>query len=278
MENIETTSLQEEPNEMAYPSIAQGWGIFGMFLLLTLAIGVPIGIIKLGLGDFASGPMLLLTYSLPLIILIYIAKLKREKNPLNEKKLHFRFFPMAILPVAILVTYAILVINIEVTSWIPVPEWVMELFREFARDDIWGFLTIAVAAPLLEEALMRGIVLDGMLKNYNPWKAIIWSAILFGVLHLNPWQFISAFLMGVVMGYLYWKTKSLWLCIFIHALNNGTAFFLMQWYPEASGAAEMFGFGAMQRAGIFILAVLIVLVSYNYLEKYFQNLNVHANE
>ena len=273
MEDIESKSLQEEPiKKMAYPSIAQGWGIFGMFLMLTIAVGVPVGIIQFGLGDAASGPLLLIAYSLPLLLLIYIAKSKRKQNSLNEKKLHFKFFPLKLLPVVIIVTYSILIINMEVTSWIPIPDWLMEWLKELSRDDIWGFLIIAVAAPLLEEILMRGIVLDGMLKNYKPWKAIIWSAVLFGALHLNLWQFISAFLMGIVMGYLYWKTKSIWICIIIHALNNGTAFFLMSLYPEASGESNLFGFNMMERAGIFLLAIVVVLTAYNYLEKYFHEL------
>lgn len=268
----------EEPKKMAYPTVAQGWGIIGLFIIVAIGYAMPMEMVKLALGESAQGPMVFSAYVIPLVILIFITRAWWKKNPLNKGTLKLRPFPLTILPAVIIITYAMLLINVEITSWVPVPEWLMEMFKEFARDDIWGFLTIAVAAPLLEEALMRGIVLDGMLKNYKPWKAIVWSAVLFGVLHLNPWQFVSAFLIGLVMGYLYWKTKSLWLCIIIHAVNNGTAFFLMKSHPDASSWTDMFGLGTVERVGIFFLAILTVFGAYKYFESYFKKQEEQSEE
>ena len=81
-------------------------------------------------------------------------------------------------------------------------------------------LATCIMAPLLEEFLCRGMMLRGMLTRMKPWKAIFWSAFLFAVMHLNPWQSIPAFLIGLFLGWVYWRTHSLWATIFLHCLNN----------------------------------------------------------
>ena len=57
-------------------------------------------------------------------------------------------------------------------------------------------------------------------------SSIIISAFLFGFIHLNPWQFLPAFLGGLFFGYLYNISKNIWLCILLHFFNNGMAILL----------------------------------------------------
>jgi fluoride ion exporter CrcB/FEX len=97
---------------------------------------------------------------------------------------------------------------------------------------IIAFITIVLLAHLLEELLFRGIILDGYLKNYSPINSIVVSAFLFALIHGNLAQGIGAFMMGVVAGLLYWRTKSLLLCIALHFSNNFTAFLAMMADPE----------------------------------------------
>lgn len=60
-----------------------------------------------------------------------------------------------------------------------------------------------------------------MLNNkFKPVTAIIVSAFIFGVVHFNPWQFAGALLLGLVLGLVYYKTKSLLMPILLHAFNN----------------------------------------------------------
>ncbi|MCY1632867.1 CPBP family intramembrane glutamic endopeptidase [Marinifilum sp. D737] len=266
------TEKQEavKTEKMAYPSIKQSWGIIGILLLVMIGYSIPVGLIQYVLGDVLQGPMSFVNYVVPLGIMIFIAISFKKKNHKNESAIAFNPFPLVILPMVVIVTLCMLVINIEITSWVPAPEWLMDLFKNMMQDNIWGFVTVAVAAPILEELLMRGIVLDGLLKNYNPWKAIIWSAVFFGIMHFNPWQFVVAFLIGIVMGYLYWKTKSLLLCMIIHAVNNGTAFFLSKSNPDAITWKEMLGLGTLERIGLFFVAILIVWLAYRYFENYFK--------
>jgi membrane protease YdiL (CAAX protease family) len=85
-----------------------------------------------------------------------------------------------------------------------------------------------VAAPVCEELFFRGILLQGLLRNYRPAVAITQSALLFGLVHFNPTQSIVVFFMGLLVGWVYYYTHSLMLCIYLHALNNLLAFSSMQ--------------------------------------------------
>ena len=76
----------------------------------------------------------------------------------------------------------------------------------------------------MEELIFRGIILDGLLRRYSPMKSIIISSVLFGIVHLNPWQFISAFIIGLFSGWVYYRTRKLTLSIIIHFINNLIAF------------------------------------------------------
>lgn len=89
------------------------------------------------------------------------------------------------------------------------------------ENDMWGVLHLTVAAPFFEEILHRGVILGYVLSQKKaPAIAIIISALLFGIMHMNPAQILSATLAGIILGMTYWKTNSLFLPIVIHVLNN----------------------------------------------------------
>ena len=104
---------------------------------------------------------------------------------------------------------------------IPMPDLVRKFMMEmFCKTDIFSFMAIVLVAPLLEELIFRGVILNGFLHNYSPKKAIVISALIFGFVHLNPWQFVGATLLGIFMGWVYYKTHCIWLTIFIHFINT----------------------------------------------------------
>ena len=86
---------------------------------------------------------------------------------------------------------------------------------------VWIVLiSVSVFAPFFEEWLCRGIILRGLLKKVKPTWAIVISAAIFGLIHGNLWQAIPAFLIGVILGYVYYKTGSLKLTMLMHCVNN----------------------------------------------------------
>lgn len=113
-------------------------------------------------------------------------------------------------------------------------EWIPNIMQQ-SFDVIvssWvGILVIAVAGPILEELLFRGAVEKLLLQQYAPGKAILFSALIFGVFHLNPAQIVPAFLMGLMLGWVYYKTASLIPCIVVHIFNNSLSVYLMIHFP-----------------------------------------------
>ncbi|WP_034671244.1 CPBP family intramembrane glutamic endopeptidase [Epilithonimonas caeni] len=96
-----------------------------------------------------------------------------------------------------------------------------EQFEKLAEDPVSLLIMTVILAPILEEILFRGIIMKGMVNNnVKPVTAIVISAFIFGLVHFNPWQFAGAFLLGLVLGLVYYKTKSLLMSILLHAFNN----------------------------------------------------------
>ena len=77
----------------------------------------------------------------------------------------------------------------------------------------------AIVPALCEEYLFRGAILTDLLP-FGKSTAIFASAFLFGLMHQNPLQMLYTVLMGVVIGCVYVKTRSIWACVLLHAMNN----------------------------------------------------------
>ena len=132
-------------------------------------------------------------------------------------------------------TISLSIVIEPVISWWEMPDFIKELFESMMNGNvITTFLTLAIMAPLFEEWLCRGVIMRGLMYNLNPTKAIMWSALIFGVMHMNPWQSVPAFLIGILLGWLYWRTRCIWVPIFVHFINNGSSFLIMIFYPDIS--------------------------------------------
>lgn len=206
------------PQKKAYPTIAQGFGIFGVALLVQMAMFYAFSFLY---NEHKSLGMLVIYTSFMALTILFAWKMS------NRVSLPFGEVPLNILPWIVLLIPALAFLMEPIILALPGAEAFQEMMLSMIGDNmIFAFITVAIAASLLEEVLFRGIILDGFLRNYSPWKAIIWSAFLFGLVHMNPYQFIAAFSIGIIMGWIYWKTGSLWLCILVHFLNNSFGFIL----------------------------------------------------
>lgn len=138
-------------------------------------------------------------------------------------------------------------------------EWLPDLMESTFNDlqSSWlGILCIAVLGPILEELLFRGAITKALLKQYNPAKAIIISALVFGIIHVNPAQVVSAASIGLLLAWIYYKTASLIPCILIHILNNSLSVFLSLKYPEVETTKDLFTNNSTYY--IFILAAFVI--------------------
>ncbi len=98
-----------------------------------------------------------------------------------------------------------------------------ELDRLMSAPWIGPALAVIIA-PLTEEVIFRGLILRGLLGRWKPWTAITVSAALFALMHFNPAQTPVALGLGLLLGWIYVRTRSLGLCMLGHAVNNSASF------------------------------------------------------
>ena len=106
----------------------------------------------------------------------------------------------------------------------PMPQWLKEMMEKMLDAPLWvTLISVSVFAPFFEEWLCRGVIMRGMLHSMHPSMAIIISAAFFAVIHMNPWQALPAFCLGVLFGFVYYRTGSLKLTMVMHCVNNSLA-------------------------------------------------------
>ncbi|WP_455592840.1 CPBP family intramembrane glutamic endopeptidase [Bacteroides sp.] len=155
-------------------------------------------------------------------------------------------------------------------SWLPN---LMEEQFNMLQSGWLGILSITILGPILEELLFRGAVTRILLEKYEPKKAILWSAILFGVFHLNPAQIVGAFFGGLVFAWIYYRTRSLLPCILIHILINSSSVILTLNYPGVDNIIEIVG-ATPYYIMLFIASALFV-VCLNWMKRNTQNSNTN---
>ena len=112
-----------------------------------------------------------------------------------------------------------------------------KVFESLVKEP-WGYVAVGILAPLAEEIVFRGAILrtlQGMMSRKNHWVAIMISAALFGAVHGNAAQFVNALQMGLLLGWMYYRTKSLVPGILMHWVNNTMAYVLSNLLPQSNG-------------------------------------------
>jgi len=223
--------IAEKPNDIQpvkkeYPNLGQAFGLIGILILIMFSVFIILGLLS-SLINYQNKQVINgISYVLSMLAILGIGIGFRRSFKFQLKKVQV---PILLLTIPMIICLDIIVepiINI-----IPMSDFFRNMFNDYITNDLNTFLMIGIAAPLLEELVFRGIILNGFLKQYSPWKSILWSAAIFGIAHLNPWQFIAAFSIGIVIGWLYWKTNSLLPGILVHFTSN-TSSFIMLWFTS----------------------------------------------
>lgn len=190
-------------------------------------------------------------------------------RPTTQKKLSFNFSPtnfytyLLIFPMMI----GMMFIGEFITAQIPTTgpffgeyyEFFERLMGQLTNDPVVMLITAVVMAPIFEEIIFRGIIQKGLInKGVEPWKAILFASIVFGLVHANPWQFVGAVLLGCVLGLVYYKTKSLLLPMLLHAFNNLCSSILI-FYTKSESFADAF---KVSEWGILVIGMILFSLFY----------------
>lgn len=226
------------PLTVSYPeNNKQLLKLFFVLIGYSLLFGIVDALILLSLkplnleSDLLNSLVMLITYSLIFIYTIKYVRKHDEALQSVRKELTGYTFTASTIFVITIATISLAILLDPLTSFIPVPIWFEELMKDMLSKNIFAFVGVAIAAPLFEEWLCRGILLKGLLKRHSPLKAILISSAFFSLMHLNPWQGIPAFFIGLFLGLLYYQSKSIWPGIIAHSVNNAACFFLVHYLP-----------------------------------------------
>lgn len=117
---------------------------------------------------------------------------------------------------------------LELSSILPINLFVASLdFNDYSiatSDSVLSYasvLGICLFAPLAEELVMRGGIEEKLLQwKKNPTIAILLSSFLLAILHFYPSIIVGAFLNGILYGWVYYRTRNIWICFLMHFTNN----------------------------------------------------------
>ena len=102
-----------------------------------------------------------------------------------------------------------------------------EALQTLSQAPVISLFQICILAPIIEEILMRGYLLNGLSSGYGNMVALFVSSLLFALLHFNMVQTLSALICGIVLGLLYLQTGSIFCCILTHAGYNFISYMTM---------------------------------------------------
>jgi membrane protease YdiL (CAAX protease family) len=107
----------------------------------------------------------------------------------------------------------------------PMPEEWMEALVNLMTIDSFGdavllFSSAVLMAGIAEEMLFRGLIQRTLEHYRDPAMGIVLSSVFFALVHFNPWTAIQITLLGLVLGYLTWRTGSIVPAVILHSVNN----------------------------------------------------------
>ena len=146
-----------------------------------------------------------------------------------------------------------------IQHYFPMPdEWAQSIL-ELVRFSSWPQTISILAAGVFfaafsEEMLFRGLVQRSLEMIREPAAAIVSASVLFALVHFNPWSSIQILLLGIVLGYVAWKSGSILPSMLLHGLNNLLSILMIN-APEESlhWYAEEFVRPYWVAAGVFLL-------------------------
>ncbi len=138
----------------------------------------------------------------------------------------------------------------KINKMLPLPEWMtvqeadkMNLTEEVLNmtstpDLMINLLIIGLLPALGEEFLFRGVIQKYIIQfTKKPWLGILVTAAVFSAIHFQFQGFIPRMVLGVLLGYLYWISRSIWLPVIVHFFNN--AYQIILHYMFLTGESEL---------------------------------------
>ena len=227
------------------------------YLLVFIGIQFAGGAIVRALWNVATGspdltPAMLITTTVVVSVITIVVFLWARWTEVSPKWLRTR--PWMTLFWSGIAALGAIVPSMWLQELMPeLPNWVEGEF-DMILANRWGYLVIGLLAPFAEDTVEEKVlelqkrkqaiiqatvgtadaaILKSLLNTQlSPWGAITLSAVLFALIHFNPAQMPHAFLVGLLLGWMYCRTASILPCVAYHWVNNSVAYVLYNLYPN----------------------------------------------
>lgn len=146
-----------------------------------------------------------------------------------EFKKWYRYLLIVIIIVGLVSITISLVSNVKLSPVLLYIDIINTVTRKFSY---LFYIKMILLAPLIEELIFRGLILDGFLTKYKATNAIVLSSLVFAFFHFNLYQIGYTFLLGLLCGWYYYKTRNLLTCMIIHSFNNLTGIIVIKHFMD----------------------------------------------
>lgn len=219
MENIDISS-----DKKLFPTWIDIASIVGIYLVASVLTVLTMPLFFSENESLQLFVTYVLTFGITLLYAYTFWKVRTKDQPKPTRILNFRkSSPILILWGIILIIASGVVIE-PLLELFP-PKW-FNMLSGYMGSGIWAIMTAVLAAPILEELLFRGVIQRSITMKYGGLTGVVVAAAIFGIIHFNPVQVVNAFVVGLILGFIYYKTNSLISVMIIHAVNNAMAYLI----------------------------------------------------
>ena len=207
----------ESTHYKPYPNIGHSILIL-LILALTGILAFPLSLAK---GWIGEAPAMLLTYAATFGIAFWILHtIRRRVSGRTDYRFGLVHWKVPLL-LALGSVALLLGVATPLMELIPLTEYTRNMIAEAAgHSGPATFVMFVLLAPLFEELIFRGVMLDGLLRTNKPVTAIAVSSLLFGIAHFNELQLVTGLVLGTFLGWVYYRTRSVGACIVVHLAAN----------------------------------------------------------
>lgn len=252
------TSPMTENNNALRGSLDILWYAI-VFLLLQLGFGAIFHFVKL--QPVTSTIAITSLSSLATLLVFLKCKWARVSNTWLQTR------PWAVIVWAVLLAVGSMIPSEQLVEWmhLEMPEEMTKMMEGVMKKPL-GYVVIGILAPLAEEVVFRGAILRkllAMMPTGRHWVAIAISALIFGIVHFNLPQGIHAFLIGLLLGWMYYRTRSIIPGIVFHWINNTISYIMVNLMPQCADGKLVDLFNGNERMVIYavLFSMLIFLPS-----------------
>ena len=254
--------------------------LFLVILLISSLIGVALSAIFIFAGDtgmrIAQGLSSIMMFVVPPIVYYYFTRKEHQMRALGFRKLAQ---PWWLILIGVALMFVSIPFTTSLTTWnegmnfgptFQKLEDYLKALEEAAQATtekmlnvnsigglLFNLLIIALIPAVGEEMTFRGVLQQSLTRKMNPHVAIILSAAIFSFIHFQFYGFLPRMFLGILLGYMFYISGSLWTSILMHFVNNGTAVLLYYLNNKGSINVDVDHFGAMS-LGVTALSAVTV--------------------